>query len=58
MKYYIRKQIKPSNETELVDGVRHFWRTRMTAEKCNRYMNHKFTTIPAIVLAGGRASGY
>ena len=34
LKWYIRKHIKPKMKEELVAGIREFWTTRVTKEKC------------------------
>lgn len=53
---YLNSEYLPKNE-DLIRGIQTFWSTRMTIEKCNRYIDHKFSTIPAIVLNKGHATG-
>ena len=39
MKYFLRKNIKPLTQDQLVTRIKSFWDTVCTA-KCNRYINH------------------
>lgn len=38
LKHFLRKTWKPKTREELINGIRNFWRTRMTKEKCNQYI--------------------
>ena len=58
LKWYIRKHVKPKTKEELVTGIRQFWTTRVTAEKCRRYINHVRTrVVPRVVELQGQATG-
>ena len=58
LKNYLRKLWKPKTKEELIEGIRNFWRTRMTKVKCNKYIDHLEKVIPKVIERGGRASGY
>lgn len=53
MKYYLAYTIKPSNKQELVEGIKRFWRTKLTPEQCCRYIDHIYKVIPKIVEKNG-----
>ena len=57
MKEYIRREIKPKNKQELVDGIVTFWRT-VDVQKCNKYINHLKKVIPKVIELNGSATGY
>ncbi|CAC5402574.1 unnamed protein product [Mytilus coruscus] len=57
LKHHIRRRKKPKNKQELLDGITEFCQT-MTPEKCVRYIDHLYKAIPAVVTAGGAASGH
>ena len=56
MKVYVRKQ-RPTTKDELVASILLFWST-MTAEKCNRYIDHVYKVLPEVVKQEGAATGY
>ena len=37
----------------MVNGIKEFWRTKMTAELCTRYINHLHRVIPVIIAKNG-----
>ena len=57
MKTYIRRQVKPKTQSELIEGIKKFWRTVEIA-KCNRYINHLQKVLPIVITREGRASGH
>lgn len=57
MKKYIRSEVKPFTKQELVDGLHEFWRTRVTPEKCENYIDHLQETIPKVIEADGGHAG-
>lgn len=57
MKYHLRKHVKPRNKEQLVAGIGEFWQT-VTPEMCNRYIDHLYKVVPAVVLDDGCATGY
>jgi hypothetical protein len=57
MKNYIRKTVKPRTKEELENGISAFWDT-VTAELCNRYIDHVYKVLPVVVEKFGAASGY
>ena len=54
---YIRREVKPTNKDQLVDGIRQFWGT-VSVAKCRRYISHLNKVLPAIIEVGGEATGY
>ena len=58
LKHFLRKVKKPKTKQELVDGIAEFWTARVTAVKCNTYINHLKTVLPKVIEREGRASGY
>lgn len=35
--------MKPRNKQELVDGIKKFWRKKVTPKKCGKYIDHGCT---------------
>ncbi len=58
LKHFLNSYYKPRNKEELLAGILEFWKEKLSIDQCNRYINHKFKTVPAIVLNGGYATGY
>lgn len=48
MKEFLRSIVKPNNLAELINGIRTFWKTRMTKNKCRRYIKHVIKVIPQV----------
>ena len=57
MKDYLRKNIKPRNKQELVDGITTFWAT-VNEHKCSKYIGHLKKVIPKVIEQGGGPTGY
>lgn len=57
MKWYLRAKVKPKTLRGLVHGIKKFWRT-VDIEKCNRYIDHLYKVIPAVVAKNGFPTGY
>lgn len=53
LKEYLRSQIKPTNKAELIDGIKEFWKSKVTVEQCIRYCQHIYTVAPLVVEANG-----
>ena len=49
LKQYLTYIIKPRNKQELIDGIRQFWREKLTVAQCVRYINHIHRVIPIII---------
>ena len=56
MKMFCARQ-RPSCKEELVAALTKFWGT-VTVEKCNRYIDHIFKVLPAVVEKKGDATDY
>ena len=57
LKEYLRREVKPTNKQELIDGVSQFWAT-VNIHKCLRYINHLRKVIPKVIETNGDATGY
>ena len=57
LKYYIARYIKPLTKDELVQGIKTFWKERITQEKCARYIAHAHVVLPKVVMAEGGVTG-
>ena len=53
LKQYLTHTIRPKNKQEMVDGIKEFWRTKMTTEQCTRYINHLHRVLPVIIAKNG-----
>ena len=58
LKNFLPTTFKPMTKDELPDGIRRFWRERMTAEKCQVYINHLQKVVPIVIEREGSASGH
>ena len=54
---FIRREVKPKNKAELVEGIKRFWLT-VVATKCQKYIRHLRKVIPRIIELNGNATGY
>ena len=57
LKEFIRREIKPKNKQELIDGIHKFWET-VSTEKCKKYIGHLRKVIPKIIENEGGPTGY
>lgn len=57
MKEFIRREVKPRNKEELVDGIERFWGT-VDVVKCRKYIRHLRKVLPKIIEVDGAATGY
>lgn len=57
MKLYLTKTVKPKKKEELVAGIRDFW-NGLSADGCQKFIDHIHKVIPAVVLNSGEQSGY
>ena len=59
LKYYLETKVKPRSKQELIDGIKKFWRKKVDATKCARYIDHVLhKAIPAVVELRGAATKY
>ena len=59
LKYYLETKVKPRSKQELIDGIKKFWRKKVDAKKCARYIDHVlYKAIPAVVELRGAATKY
>ena len=56
-KDYLRKNIKPRREDDLINAILALWET-VSVYKCNKYIGHLKTVLPKVVQVQGQASGY
>ena len=57
LKHYLRKIVKPTNKETLVSGITEFW-TKLTPERCTRYINHIQKVLPVVLEKRGCATGH
>ena len=55
--YHLRLRVKPSNQAELIDGIKQFW-ISLTPEKCRNYITHVHKVLPVVVEKWGDVSGF
>ena len=58
IKYHLRQRVKPRTKDELIDGIRTFWKTTITPDKCRKYIGHVQCVLPEVVKRDGKASGF
>ena len=58
LKWYVRKVAKPRTLQELKEAILAFWTTKLTNQLCNKYKDHVYKVIPAVIKQKGQASGY
>ncbi len=56
-KEYLRREVKPHNKDELVEGIISFWPT-VTIDKCRLYINDLRRVIPRIIELKGDPTGF
>ena len=57
LKFYLETKVKPQTKQELVDGIKKFWRKKVTVEKWNKYIDHVvFEVIPDVIAKNGVAT--
>jgi hypothetical protein len=54
----VRKVAKPRTIQELKEAILAFWTTKLTNQLCNKYIDHVYKVIPAVIKKKGQASGY
>lgn len=57
LKEFMRREVKPQNKQELVDGINRFW-TTIDVHKCCRYVNHLRKVLPKAIEVNGEPTGY
>ena len=55
LKEFIRREVKPKNKAELVEGSKRFW---LTVDATQKYIRHLRKVIPRIIELNGNATGY
>lgn len=55
LKLYLTYHVKPRNKSELVEGIKEFWKTKLTISQCRRYINHLHKVLPVIIAKDGHA---
>ena len=58
LKGHIRKYAKPTTKDELIQAINTFWSTKVTPEKCRKYISHVHKVLPKVLERQGQASGY
>ena len=57
LKTYIAEYVKSNNGSELINGIRSFWETRVTIEYCNSKINHLYKVMRMCLTNHGKATG-
>ena len=57
LKEYVRREVKPRNKQELIDGIVHFW-SSVDVRKCCRYIDHLKKVLPRAIEVAGEPTGY
>jgi transposase len=57
LKHHLGKNVKPRTQDELIQGIQDFW-GGLTPERCNKYIDHVYKVIPAVIARYGAATGY
>ena len=59
LKFFLETKVKPRSKQELIDGIKKFWRKKVDASKCVKYIDHVLhKAIPAVVELRGAATKY
>ena len=54
LKFYLESKVKHTTKQELIDGIKKFWRKKVTVDKCNRYIDHVLRdAIPEVITEKG-----
>ena len=56
LKWYIRKKAKPRNQADLIHAIQTFWKSKLTINLCNKYIDHLYKVVPIVVEKKGEAS--
>lgn len=54
---YLRREVKPKRNEELITGLEQFWDT-VDIAKCQKYINHLRKVIPKVIEENGGPTGY
>ena len=57
LKEFVRDEVKPRNQSELIVGIKRIWNT-VDSQKCCKHINHLGKVIPRVIDLRGAASGY
>lgn len=57
LKEFLRREVKPKNKEEMVEGIRRFWNA-VDVKKCQKYIRHLRKVIPKVIELEGKATGY
>ena len=57
LKNNLRRNIKPKNKEELINGINAFWKS-FNRERCSKYIDHIQKVLPIILNNGGHPSGH
>ena len=57
LKVYIRENVKPTTQDELIEGMLNFWDTVVTIDYCNKTIDHLEKVLKTCVELTGQAVG-
>lgn len=55
LKQYLTYTVKPHIKETLVNGIKQFWREKLTIMQCRKYINHIRRVVPVIIEKQGEA---
>ena len=58
LKHHLRKVYKPTTKQQLLDGIQEFWSTKVTSQKCHKYIGHLRKVVPRVIEREGRATEF
>ena len=57
LKEYIRGEVKPTRNEELIEGIKKFW-SGVYVAKCMKYIRHLRKVITKVIEVNGAPTGY
>lgn len=57
LKEFLRREVKPRNKDELIEGIQSFWED-VDVFKCRRYIDHLKKVLPRVIEVNGEPTGY
>ena len=58
LKEFVRREVKPTCQAELVRGIKQFWEDHVDVAKCQRYILHLRKVLPRVIEKEGGPTGY
>lgn len=55
LKQYLTHTVRPKCKQDMIDGIKLFWKTKLTVAQCAKYINHLHHVIPMVIAKNGEA---